>query len=508
MKKLLVVLVLVLGLLAVMATAVIVITPRVTRLDPVKVAGDALTGYGANSDRHKNARQLPTPWDPVGDANRRVEAIPMEDRAYPLIAEAAAMLEAADVGDLLRNRPGDEGWSESVEWITSDVGQSIVTMIERATRKSELGVPISDAPDAVWEDARQRHGLTRDRGTESAYPMLLNVRLTPLAASRRMTALLLIDAENAVANGDRDLFAHRLTQCLHLAGFRSELITTIEVLVSWAVVDRVNATIESVLISSPGFIDAEMATQLADSLDHLDSDGSLSLVLQSEVMMLEDVLRRFVSRDGSFNATLAQSAVQAMESGGLANTAPSSVVRDSLNEDVLDAIRAVESWNEETERRVQPPFRSAESLNDEVDRYANEPSSIPGRMVRMVIGLVNPPYDQLMATSRRANQEFTALRLALAAHRHRLRHGDPPLGLADIDDDLIAFDPVDGFTGGPMQFRWRDGAPFVYTYGPDKDDDGGRHVLNKDGEPWDTISDELLESAPDGDFVLFPSPIE
>ncbi|MFK7884506.1 MAG: hypothetical protein AB8F26_10035, partial [Phycisphaerales bacterium] len=504
MKKLLVMLVLLLGLLAVIAVAIIVITPRVTRFDPIKVAGDALTGYGANSDRHKNAQQLPTPWDPVGDANRRVEAIPMEDRAYPLIAEAAAMMEAEEVRDKLKPKPGEEGWEEAVVWVESDEAQAIIRVLERAVAKPEAGFPMSDAPEPIWEAARERHGLKADVGQASPYPMVFDVLLPATGKVRLMVRLLSVDSEIAFEQSDADRFVRNLETTIGLVKHGYEQDWLIQQLVDYAALALVREQIERVLIDLPSFLDEVNAARLALACSVVDTVGVYQLGTSNEIETFEDQIRRYVDDRGVYDVQGAGAVATAMGSGnGL--VPPSSVATASINQDLLASLTEFQRWAAVAERAATEPYEAMTGFKPETEAWAKQADSVPGSIGRLLFSTFIPAWPKVAATNRIAQQQSFALRLALAAHRHRLRHGDPPLGLADIDDDLITFDPIDGFTGGPMQFRWRDGAPFVYTYGPDKDDDGGRHVLDEEGEPWMTISDELLEAVPDGDYVLFPS---
>ena len=81
------------------------------------------------------------------------------------------------------------------------------------------------------------------------------------------------------------------------------------------------------------------------------------------------------------------------------------------------------------------------------------------------------------------------------------------MGLLDIDADLLTFDPVDGFTGEAVQYRWVDGRALVYAVGADGDDDGGKLVKTLGEQSGYLISDEYLHERWDGDMVLFP-PVE
>ncbi|MEM9373409.1 MAG: hypothetical protein AAGA55_07175 [Planctomycetota bacterium] len=241
--------------------------------------------------------------------------------------------------------------------------------------------------------------------------------------------------------------------------------------------------------------------------------GAMEPGFDFNMTMAEDSLRRLVDERGRFvvSSSRHENLMEVFSGYSIEDVvvpAPSSVAFESIDAEVIEAIQVGRAYYESApELMTSVPWGTEyNAAFDAAKSWINfETKSIPRRRASEVLNEELYPLGSFARVFRLATSRVVAFRLALAAHRHRLRHGEPPQGLADIDDDLINFDPIDGFTGGPMQFRWRDGAPFVYTFGPDKDDDGGRHVLDEDGEPWETISDELLETAPDGDFVLFPA---
>jgi len=64
--------------------------------------------------------------------------------------------------------------------------------------------------------------------------------------------------------------------------------------------------------------------------------------------------------------------------------------------------------------------------------------------------------------------------VALALERHRLRHGEPPARLEDLDTDLSPVPAVDPVDGAALRYRREEAGSFVlYSVGLDGRDDGG-----------------------------------
>jgi len=102
-----------------------------------------------------------------------------------------------------------------------------------------------------------------------------------------------------------------------------------------------------------------------------------------------------------------------------------------------------------------------------------------------------------------------AVRLRIAAERHRLRHGSFPESIAVMDDDLLTFDPIDLFTGEPLHYVLSDRGPRIYSSGPDRDHDNAQIV----GEmpiwiPIGRLSEmnDAQREAINGDIVFFGTP--
>ncbi|WP_152050166.1 hypothetical protein [Tautonia marina] len=63
----------------------------------------------------------------------------------------------------------------------------------------------------------------------------------------------------------------------------------------------------------------------------------------------------------------------------------------------------------------------------------------------------------------------------LAAERHRLRHGDWPVSIEAIEDDLLPQMPLDPFSGEVFRLHRPEGRFVVASIGPNGQDDGGEY---------------------------------
>ncbi len=97
----------------------------------------------------------------------------------------------------------------------------------------------------------------------------------------------------------------------------------------------------------------------------------------------------------------------------------------------------------------------------------------------------------------RAVNIHSATLVAIALELYHRREGHWPDRLRQLVPGLLTHVPIDQFDGQPLRYRLIEGAPLVYSVGPDRLDDGGiAAATTKPGEP-----------AAQGDLRLFP-PVE
>jgi len=108
--------------------------------------------------------------------------------------------------------------------------------------------------------------------------------------------------------------------------------------------------------------------------------------------------------------------------------------------------------------------------------------------------------------------QIHAAQMLVALHRFKIRHGEFPSALSDLDADLLAHAPIDGYSGEMLKYKLVDGEPMIYSVGTDRDDDGGRANTDWDGAWPDFLTLDELEALDepgragiDGDWVLYPA---
>jgi hypothetical protein len=98
----------------------------------------------------------------------------------------------------------------------------------------------------------------------------------------------------------------------------------------------------------------------------------------------------------------------------------------------------------------------------------------PGEIDRYAIAYGHTRIWRLqLITHLKYQAENQYLQVAIALHRHRARHGEWPLRLVELDPDVQSVPAVDFFSRQPLGYERNDEEPFLWAFGPDRDDDGG-----------------------------------
>ena len=146
----------------------------------------------------------------------------------------------------------------------------------------------------------------------------------------------------------------------------------------------------------------------------------------------------------------------------------------------------------------------------------------------LTLDIMMPSIDPAAGRERSFHQQAIGTRLAVAAYRHRLRHGAFPDSIETFDKDLIGFNPVDAFMGEALRYRVVDDRPLIYSLGDDRTDDNGlirweRKEVGELGDEmqirvrtwpkWLTTQEAAVQrlNVPEsivGDWVLFPMPVD
>lgn len=487
-------------------------------LHPLKIVRDALTGYQSGHAHHQFDPSLAVRWDPIGDHNAAVAAMAPDDRAYPLVAEAMARLRAmrdetwgdrpdARLPDFIRAKPGDPEWERLKAWLEEEPVREVLAIVREAAHRPTLGQPLGVRDDPEWVEIMARHGIEipRDPSPVPGDPLLLGVLLPGAGAIRDMGLLCVAQAELAAEREDAQAFGSAVEDLFGLASLASEPRFVITHLIRIAALMMAVDRIADAITHHPDLMDDAMAARfdamLADALAAGWTDPDPTM----ELAVFEDILRRMVNDRGVFDPAMVRLSMPAVDKPGThTSPPPSTAPLAAFNADLLACYRRMEMQAVAGVAALEIPWQPYAISKQEFESWQAEPDSIPGRIGRLTVGMLTANWSALARTYRTARQDVIGLRVALAGHRHQLRHGQAPASLDAIDADLLTFDPVDGFTGGRLVCRWTGDGHLVYALGADGDDDGGGHAADPDGTPVRDISDDYLREKWDGDWQAFP----
>lgn len=454
-----------------------------TRIDPFKASWDRITGFGAGHERHRFPEADRVVWDPIGEHNARIAGLDPDAAAYPLLARAARMYSELRLSEFLTVKPDDPAWERLKEALATPAAHAFIAELVRASRKPELGMPmLGQIGDTMPFEYPEAHGLDRFH----------------------MERLLVTDAYMGALSGDAERFRTHIEAALSLLLLDTDppirFFQTFRHLLSDLIIQRIGR----VLNHDPGVIDEQAAGSIDSLLARVAESGVLRINGEADLIFYEDMVRRMADERGVYDRTKVAALVNASPAAGSAIPPPSNAPRSAFTPSLWKAYGVLEKEYERAVAASSVPWLLPPEGWLDAETWMNRVDSVPGRAGRMLAGYSMLGLKFESANFRTQHQALIGLRVALAAHRHHLRHGEPPASLDAIDTDLLTFEPVDGFTGGRLVYRWTGDGHLVYALGADGVDRGGRHAVGPDGEPVGLISDEYLRGKWDGDWVVFP----
>lgn len=455
----------------------------------------------------------PVVWvNPVDVHNDAIELVPIEDQAYPHLARFYARWSQMELPDEFGDAsPGDEGWGDVEEWISTDAVQGLIDQLEIASGCSVLGAPLHDYEDPIWVREMQGVGFwseERSVGRSDGEVLFMNALLPMPGVIVQGGQVLNADARMAIERGDTQRLMRDVRIWSRLALFADEPSVMIGQLVQLIESAKVSRLIANVLSTNPELVGEKQASELETMFVDMVDAGVFVLDLELERKMMEDILRRMVDDQGDADYVQIRDFVPVVQDGDLGVLpAASQVLLEDIEPELLAGyIHMVEHGMARVDA-IEMPWDLIRVLENE-DTWSDgftTPAGEIGKALFPVLSVNGEKLDKAVWVYRSSAQYFIGVRVALAAHRHWLEHGEPAMRLDEIDADLMGFDPVDGFTGEGLRYRWIDGQPMVYAVGADGDDDGGIPVQTPDElTGYVLITDEYLANPGDGDMLLFP----
>ena len=456
------------------------------------------------------AEATPKKWNPTAEHNAAVADMPDSEKAWPLIADIAARLEVLDTPDDLGSRDTDDpAWPAIAAWLGRPEVVRLVEDTRTAAARPHLGMMMLDAFDPIAVDAFRRHRVPSTdelESTPSENPLLLNLLLPHLADARAMARLLASQAVLDASRGDGDAAAADIVAIGGLARLTREPANTlISQLVCSAVLALQAGVIDDVLTAYPDAFDDDNLVAIAASLDAAHDADAPTLDFTAERLQLEDLLRRAANEDGELTINGVVT-MQELVTGSSSlkrvppeQDQPMTLLANSVDDTLALADRVYEPL---AKISAKPWAASPEDVPDSDAAVLSTNRSV----TRVLLSIMMPAVTRTLDSSVTVRAILEAARVRVAAERTRMAEGSYPESFDDIPRSLQPADARDPFTGRPMMMKIEDGRVVIYSVGPDRDDDGGRPMLDGSGVPRRSTpfgKDRDSGAIPDGDFLIY-----
>lgn len=441
----------------------------------------------------------------VEKINERAAAVPDADRAWPVYERVLtsgewddALMEAAD---RLRNGdPGGEGWDEAAAVLDSK--RELFDLIREAASKPGMGFVVT-APSP---------GPNQPSG-QTATPWLMQIDFSQHAHMRALARLLVSDAWLAAHRNDGSRFTDGMTAMMRLGVHTNEHGTVISQLVENAIVAYGCKTIREAIGRHPGAFGEEDLARLDALLSGLNGGEPFRMDFSGERMYFDDTVQRMFTDDGNGDGHITSESVSVL--GSLGFSQPPTIASGAGRMGV-GAARFVSSRRGEVVARYNEMLGLINQWSDrpvwerESTGFDTETARLgtanPMDVGMLMLAMIVPALDKAATASEAINGEVAGTRLVIALQQARLRLGEWPANLAQLDSMGLGPVPVDPFDGNSMRYSLGESGPVVYSIGVDRDDDGGRAVSRS--RVWLPAEAARRKAASDpaydGDWVFFP----
>ena len=345
--------------------------------------------------------------------------------------------------------------------------------------------------------------------------------------------MLVYDARQGAFKGDQSRFVSDVEAMLKLARHCKETPALIPDLVAMSIAKMSLRVTGEVLALSPEVFDDEHLTRLSNL--YLDSGDLFHIRLETERVFLLDSLQRLYTDDGNGDGSLIAESMSLMEfitsanetSLPWANTIFSFLSGPLVTWNVASRKDALAEYDRRmdyyAEQSALPLY--ARQLNDQ---FFSDEDGWWSRSRFVVVDVLAPVFGRSInseSTSLAVRNSIVAL---IAMELYQRAEGKWPTRLAQAMENP----PLDPWSGEPMQIAFEDGRPLIYSFGVDRNDDGGT-FYNKRGQnyrsPWaEYLEPERMfsdhegysanrsneyardwqpadsEDLPDGDWILWP----
>ena len=426
-------------------------------------------------------------WNPAASFNAWLATVPEDDKAWPVLVDVYYRNQALfDQPELQRMVDDVEDWSSVSALLATDQSKDAIDAIIDALGRDVMGCGLYESTDPYEHRAILGIGLVDESWQEIPTPNPGLMTLFPPAQSvhSKSVRLVLLSAASELVQGNPDAFVSMTTTALGAWALSCEHPTLVSQLVSLSVI---NSSHRAISWAIENHWDQLTESHLLALDAAIGRAQSREFLWQGEALAFHDMIRRMASPQGSLSLKSAPS----WGGGNGAIDDPTHLTDQNLHQSVTRIFVVYNQLLETTARQSQIPWDGSWNGINQLHEQSKDKLSLTGALL---IETVLPALDKTALFFRESAQSRIALRLAIAARRHAIVHDSFPASIDAINPDLLAFEPMDIFTGKQLHYTLIDRAPLIYATGPDRDDDAGEHVFG------------IARSSPktDGDWILYP----
>ena len=427
-----------------------------------------------------------------------VDSIPDQDKAWDAMKTIQGVLLDRLEGEQLVAIPGDDGFEESAEFVA--INQDLVESILKYNQKQYLGMPVSE----LWANEPMLDSLTSN-----------DILLAHLSSIYFQSKVLMIQVLFYSDVGRVDDVLELLESIRSLQGFVQILNTVIEQRVEFAL----DSMVDQAILAGDIDISAWTELQLVRLRGmYVKTDRSVHDEMATELWMTKAMVDWMYeeSREGRItiqgaNRYFALQELFSQNTDQLDRKEQHARARKfrakcGLHKEQLDALGQFYGAHQLDFQAI--PWELSSSHAQPVIREITESEQS-----------LAPTYALLpiLSSFYQAHLHWWTLHCVtncfVELQIYQAQHGEYPESL-DVFDKELKDKWVDQMSGNIFGYRLIDGIPIIYSSGPDRDDDGGRSLVDFEGEiiewPEFLTLDELKETnnsdpeSLDGDWILYP----
>lgn len=462
----------------------------------------------------------------AAEYNETIEAIPEDDRAWPMYMKTYAMLEDLSPQAFAQNAwpdlaPEHPLYPEALAYLHRQEG--VLALVHRAADKPALGAVLSDVIDPAMVETYQARNpeMVVNIGIPSENPLLMQVLLPELGHMRALARLLTFDAHVAARAGESERVLRDIRSLIGLAEHCNDRPILIGSLVALAIDALTINTTAGIIDEFPDLFTDEQLRELAHRHAGF-MDGDPHVDLTGERWFFEDVVQRTYTDDGHGDGHATAEGLRVLSglsadeyeltehwNPGAVLAAP---VAASLMAGRADLMAKYNELMAQMEHLAALPMWEYDDMGSpdaEIGRIKADPIlKIRYSPITMLLPAMNRAAQAAEAVIQRRDGLLTGIALEL----YKRDHGEYPQTLDELVPAFLPAVRPDRYTGEAMHYALSDGQPRLWSVGVDRNDDGGRYPVDRHRAEiyhWlpaqeAAVRERTEPAVYDGDWILWP----